>query len=84
MTQSISITPSLLKKILDYDKEFLGVTEMAELLGLSRVAIWRCKTIPKPSVVLRRGRIWKAEQIKVWAKHKAAAYCIEKGIEDDS
>jgi prophage regulatory protein len=52
--------------------ELLGVTEVAEVLGLSRQRVQQLTEtdpdFPEPAASLARGRVWSRESIEAWAK----------------
>jgi predicted DNA-binding transcriptional regulator AlpA len=52
--------------------ELLGVTEVAELLGISRQRVQqlteRDPDFPAPAETLARGRVWRRSDIEDWAR----------------
>ncbi|RYQ36073.1 helix-turn-helix transcriptional regulator [Bifidobacterium pseudolongum] len=46
-------------------EHYLGVTQVAERLGISKAAISAYK-LPEPDVMIGRTRGWKAETIDTW------------------
>jgi predicted DNA-binding transcriptional regulator AlpA len=54
----------------------VGLSEIAEMLGLTRQRVdqlVRQADFPMPEVVLTAGRIWRREDIEVWAREKGRA-----------
>jgi predicted DNA-binding transcriptional regulator AlpA len=52
-------------------EDLMGLTEIAELLGLSRQRtdqLARQVGFPVPVATLQAGRIWKREDIEAWAR----------------
>lgn len=56
------------------DRELVGVTEIAELLGVAKISAKRYAArddFAKPVAVLAGGRVWRAEDVLEWAeKHR--------------
>ena len=50
----------------------VGLTEIAEMLGLSRQRIHQltreAPDFPEPTVVLKAGSIWEREAVEAWAR----------------
>lgn len=52
-------------------KDFVGVSEIVELLGVSRPTAARYverDDFPKPAGKLGRGRVWRHADVQAWAK----------------
>lgn len=54
------------------DVDLLGVTEVAQLLGISRQRVQQLTEsdpdFPAPAANLARGRVWSREAIEKWAR----------------
>lgn len=51
--------------------ELMGTSEVAEFLGISRqrvLVLAQQPTFPRPLAVLKMGNVWRATDIRRWAK----------------
>ena len=56
--------------------ELVGLTEIAEMLDVSRqlAHVWAVgEDFPEPVAVLAQGRVWKRAQVLKWAERAGAA-----------
>lgn len=54
-------------------KEYLGVSEIAKLLGTTRQyasQVSARRDFPAPLVTLAMGSVWRTEDVRAWAKAK--------------
>jgi len=60
----------------------MGVTEIADLLGLSRQRcdqLSRTKGFPEPEAELASGRVWKREEVEAWVRKVKRHLCMPPG-----
>ena len=54
------------------DESFMGVTEIASMLGVSKqrvIQLSQRESFPVPVATLASGRIWKRKDVEAWARH---------------
>lgn len=53
-------------------KDFVGVAEVAEILGLPKSNIYKIPGLPRPVAELRSGKVWRRSAIEKFAVKYAA------------
>lgn len=64
------------------EKYLVGVTEIAEMLGISRQRadqLSRTKGFPDPYQEMANGRVWTSESVSAWAEAVRRHFCIPAG-----